>query len=152
MDLKIDFMKEKNLSPIMKIEEESFPCPWSRHSFLRDINDNPYSLYLIAKVEDKLVGYIGGWIIIDELHITTLAVESNYRHQGIATKLIKEILKIVRGKEVISVTLEVRKSNQAAFSLYKKLGFTKVGQRPNYYSNNREDALIMRKEINNGQE
>ena len=117
MDIKIEIMKEKDLSEVMAIECKSFSSPWSRYSFLRDINDNPYSLYLSAFYQDKLAGYIGGWLVVDELHITNLAVDPDYRKQGIGTKLIKAIIDLIKEKGFKSVTLEVRESNQAAINL-----------------------------------
>ena len=148
MDINIELMSDEDLSQVMKIEYKSFSSPWSRHSFIRDINENPYSLYLAAYNKDKLVGYIGGWMIIDELHITNLAVDPDYRKQGIATRLIKSTIEIVKRKDFKSVTLEVRESNQAAINLYHKIGFKQKGRRLQYYKDNNEDALIMRKELN----
>ncbi|MFW6007211.1 MAG: ribosomal protein S18-alanine N-acetyltransferase [Bacillota bacterium] len=149
MDIKIGLLSEEDLSQVMKIEYKSFNSPWSRHSFLKDINENPYSIYLAAYNGKKLVGYIGGWLVIDELHITNLAVDPEYRKQGIATRLLNTIIEIIKEKEMIAVTLEVRESNEPAINLYKNNGFIQTGKRINYYQDNGEDALIMRKELEN---
>jgi len=136
MEVKIKKMTEKDIDQVLKIEKESFNSPWSRHSFLRDINDNSYSIYLTAQTEDKVVGYIGSWLLIDELHITNLAVAPEYRQQGIATKLLKKVINMVENDssaQLSLITLEVRESNQAAIKLYQKLGFSRVKMRPNYY-------------------
>lgn len=147
MEYIIDIMTEDDLSQVMQIEEETFADPWSLNSFRRDIKENPYSLYLTAYQGNRLAGYIGGWLIIDELHITNLAVDSSVRKQGIATALIEELIRITKLKGISRVTLEVRVSNEPAINLYKKMGFESAGCRPRYYQNNNEDALIMWKEL-----
>ncbi len=152
MDIRIENMREEDLPEVMEIEKMSFSSPWSWHSFLRDINDNSYAMYLTAKYEDKVVGYVGSWLLVDEIHITNLAVAPNYRQQGIATKLITETIRKIKSsknRELVFISLEVRKSNKPAIKLYQKLGFDKVDIRPEYYRDNQEDALIMRKELDN---
>ncbi len=152
MEVKIEQMTAKDLEQILKIEKESFNSPWSRHSFLRDINDNSYAIYLTAKIKEKVVGYIGTWLLIDELHITNLAVDPEYRQQGIATRLLKKVIRIIKEDNSVAlslITLEVRESNRAAIKLYQKLGFSRIRVRPNYYRDNQENAIVMRKELNN---
>jgi len=152
MEVKIEQMTAKNLEQILKIEKESFNSPWSRHSFLRDINDNSYAIYLTAKIKEKVVGYIGTWLLIDELHITNLAVDPEYRQQGIATRLLKKVIRMIKEDNSVAlslITLEVRESNRAAIKLYQKLGFSRIRVRPNYYRDNQENAIVMRKELNN---
>lgn len=146
MDILIDVMTRDDLPMVMEIERASFADPWSEKSFLQDITDNPYSLYLTASLGRDLLGYIGGWIMKNRLHITNLAIDKKYRRKGVATSLIKELINISYLQGINKITLEVRVSNQAAIKLYKKLGFERVGYKNSYYKND-EDAMIMWKEF-----
>lgn len=139
-------MKEADLSQVMAIEQKSFADPWTLQSFYREIQENPYSRYLVAYRQERLVAYIGGWLITDQLHITNLAVEPQERGNGLAKKLLDELVRLSRKEGINKATLEVRVSNDAAINLYRKNGFAIVGRRPKYYINNQEDALIMWKE------
>lgn len=149
MDIIINPMGEDDLPQVIEIENNSFADPWSLKSFQKEISENPYAIYLSAFFKNKLVAYIGGWIIIDELHITNLAVSKAFRRKGVAVKLLKELIKKSRERGAVRATLEVRVSNNPAINLYRKLGFKRAGRRPKYYSNNDEDALIMWKEYDN---
>ncbi|MFW5985091.1 MAG: ribosomal protein S18-alanine N-acetyltransferase [Halanaerobiaceae bacterium] len=148
MTLKIRKMKKEDLSQVLEIEQECFTSPWSRNSFLRELRDGVYSEYLAVFCGESLVGYIGGWLILEELHITNLAVARKYRRRGIASRLLEELIRQAQKKGSEYALLEVRESNTAALKLYRSHGFEKVGFRKNYYQDNRENALIMRKELN----
>ncbi|MFW6034996.1 MAG: ribosomal protein S18-alanine N-acetyltransferase [Halothermotrichaceae bacterium] len=150
MDLIIKPMSVSQLHQILEIEKKSFPAPWSKRSFHRELEENPYAVYLQAEINDKIIAYVGGWIILDELHITNLAVIPEYRRHGIARKLINALIAKSKDKGAVRATLEVRVSNTPAINLYKKNGFISAGCRPNYYTDNNEDALIMWKEICDG--
>ena len=139
-------MKEADLTQVMAIEQKSFADPWTLQSFYREIQENPYSRYLVAYRQERLVAYIGGWLITDQLHITNLAVDPQDRGNGLAKKLLDELVRLSRKEGINKATLEVRVSNDAAINLYRKNGFAIVGRRPKYYINNQEDALIMWKE------
>lgn len=152
MYIEIVSMNEAHLDDVLRIEKDSFPDPWSLRSFRREIKENPYAHYLSALNNRKVIGYIGGWVIIDELHITNLAVDYLYRRNGIARKLLNRLAVRAKQEGSLKVTLEVRVSNSSAIALYKKYGFIPVGCRPKYYSNDHEDALIMWKEIVDGGE
>jgi ribosomal-protein-alanine N-acetyltransferase len=149
-EISIVKMEFSHLPQIMEIEKKSFSDPWSRKSFIREITQNHYAHYFVACQEDQVIGYIGGWNVVDELHITNLAVDPAYRRVGVARKLIDKIINEVKEEGVVKATLEVRVSNKPAISLYEKCGFIAVGKRPRYYINNGEDALIMWKEIADG--
>lgn len=149
MNIVINRMLESDLPRVMKIERKSFADPWSLNSFRRELNDNPYALYLSAYLDEKLIAYIGGWLVTDELHITNLAVDPAYRRQGVAGKLLAELIDLAKKQGIVRATLEVRASNTSAIKLYEKNGFSSVGCRPRYYRNNNEDALIMWKELSN---
>lgn len=136
-------MEMTHLERVMEIEETSFSDPWSKGSFVNEITENPYAVYFVALEGKLVIAYIGGWLITDELHITNLAVDKDYRQRGIAENLIETILIYSYNFGIKSATLEVRVSNNSAINLYKKKGFIPVGSRPGYYSDNNEDALIM---------
>jgi len=142
----IDKMAESDLNGVLKVEEESFSIPWSKKSFIDELK-NDKALYLVAKINDKVVGYIGTWIILDEAHITNIAVSSEFRNQKIGDKLVSKLIEMCREKNIVSMTLEVRNSNLVAQKLYKNHGFKLAGIRKEYYSDNKEDALIMWKEV-----
>jgi len=135
-----------DIQQVLVIEEESFGSPWSKNAFISELK-NQYAYYLVASIGDKVVGYIGAWLIFDEAHITTLAVAKEYRRQGIATLILEELFKDVRENQINKATLEVRVSNQRARKLYLQEGFVEVGVRKNYYSDNKEDAVIMWKQL-----
>lgn len=97
----------------------------------------------MAKIDDKVVGYVGIWFIVDEGHITNVAVHSDYRGQKIGDKLVEGLVKMSKENKIVSMTLEVRTSNIVAQNLYKKYGFKIGGIRKEYYSDNKEDAIIM---------
>ncbi len=145
MCIEIKKMEEKDLPVVMQIEKESFANPWSKTLFLNEIKDDFYGVYFIAIKKGKICGYIGGWFILDELHITNLAVAKKYRKQGVATVLIKYLIKKARKGKISYALLEVRESNRAALKLYKKHGFVNIARRKNYYQKSKEDALIMKK-------
>ncbi len=146
MEVQIKKMVESDLPRVLEIEKGSFTDPWSLSSFQREVKENPYAVYLTGFIGDVLAAYIGGWIVIDELHITNLAVSEKFRHRGIAKKLIEKLTGLSKKRGVRRATLEVRVSNDPAVNLYKGIGFSSVGKRPHYYSDG-EDALIMWKEL-----
>jgi ribosomal-protein-alanine N-acetyltransferase len=139
-------MLPKDLDQIVNIEIICFSLPWSKASFENELK-NEYAYYQCAEESGKIAGYMGMWRIIDECHITNVAVLPEYRNRGIAGKLIQKMVEICKCSEISSMTLEVRVSNIPAINLYKKFGFFSVGKRPNYYTKPAEDALIMWKEI-----
>lgn len=145
-NLEIRPMVTADIQDILVIEEESFSSPWSKNAFMSELK-NQYAYYLVASIGDKLVAYIGAWLIFEEAHITTLAVAKEYRRQGIATLILEELFKDVRENQINKATLEVRVSNHKAKKLYLQEGFVEVGVRKNYYSDNKEDAVIMWKQL-----
>ena len=138
----IERMNFADIENVVEVERNSFTIPWSKESFENELKNN-LALYLVAKVEEKAVGYVGVWKILDEGHIKNVAVHPDYRGQSIGEALISELLSLCRKDGVLSFTLEVRKSNIIAQGLYKKFGFTEQGVRKKYYSDNNEDAIIM---------
>lgn len=140
-------MTEEDIEQVMEIERKTFSTPWSKESFKMEITKNILAKYIVAEIDKKIVGYGGIWIIIDEGHITNIAVDKNYRGKGIGKLLIEGLIDVCREKNAKAITLEVRQSNEIAKSLYKQYGFKEAGVRPGYYSDNHEDAIIMWKQI-----
>lgn len=147
MDIIIRPMELKDLDGVMKIEEEAFSTPWSREAFLTEIEKNDLAKYILAEIKGEIVGYGGIWLILDEGHITNIAVGSKYRGFGIGNKLVEGLILLCKIKGIKNMTLEVRASNTVAQNLYKKYGFVDCGIRPGYYCDDNEDAVIMWKTI-----
>lgn len=144
-------MTVDQLEAVVRIEAESFPQPWSLQSFRSELDNNRLAAYLAARMDGRLVGYGGVWVILDDAHITTLAVDSRYRRLGIATGLLKALIRRAVEMGAKRMSLEVRPSNTAARRLYEKFGFTVKGVRKHYYFN--EDGLVMFKEcLDSGRE
>ncbi len=135
-------MNSEDVSTVCEIENMIFSKPWSMKSFLDSIHDNK-NLYLVAKDGDEIVAYCGLWGIMDEGHITNVAVKENYRGKGIGKKMLNKLLELGKEKGLVAFTLEVRIGNVAAINLYKNLGFIDAGVRKNFYEDPVEDGLIM---------
>jgi ribosomal-protein-alanine N-acetyltransferase len=142
--IEIKKMLPKHLKEVLKIESLSFPLPWSEQSFYYEIVNNPYGYYVVATDQDKVVGYGGMWILIDECHITTIAVDPKRRGEGIGRKILEHLIEKAKENDLDWISLEVRITNTVAQKLYKSLGFEVVGIRKGYYLPNNEDAIIMR--------
>lgn len=136
-------MRKEDLDAVTAIEEATFAIPWSRESFRQELERNVAARYLVAEVEGKVIGYAGAWIILDESHITNIAVEEAYRGQGIGRQLTQALIQYLSNLGACYATLEVRVSNIRAQNLYKSLGFVSVGKRKRYYEDNQEDAFLM---------
>ena len=143
VDFEINLMRQSDLDSVMEIEAASFPTPWSRNAFLSEIYENSRACYLVARQNGTVIGYVGIWIILDEGHITNLAVHTDHRRRGVGERLMKAIMDYAKAKGARRTTLEVRVSNLGAQRLYERLGFVSVGIRPGYYHDNGEDAMIM---------
>ncbi|MGI6606852.1 MAG: ribosomal protein S18-alanine N-acetyltransferase [Peptococcia bacterium] len=143
-------MKKEDVPQVVEIEKKSFPTPWSSYAFSCELADNEFAYYLIVTTEEnpaEVLGYGGMWIILDEVHITNIAITPAYRGKRLGEFLMKGMFALALRKGASRMTLEVRVSNQRAQRLYTKLGFTVAGIRPGYYSDTNEDALIMWKEL-----
>lgn len=138
-------MTPEHVAQVARLEKECFADPWSENSIGGELT-NPLSLWLVALDGQQVVGYVGSQSVMGEADMMNIAVSSGYRRKGIAQELVQRLAAALLEKEVYSLTLEVRASNEPAKALYSKLGFQQVGCRPNYYRNPKEDALILRKE------
>lgn len=138
-------LRPQDVPDVMEIESVSFGRHhWSEDSFYNEINNHVGRYYaLINTASDKLIGYCGFWLIVDECHITTIAVKPEYRGNALGELMLVQCIERCMGQTIRWVTLEVRVSNYNAQNLYYKYGFASVGIRPKYYQDNQEDALIM---------
>lgn len=143
--IELIIMREEHVAQVAALEKECFSTPWSENSVRSELN-NPLSLWLVAVDGEKVVGYVGSQSVMNESDMMNIAVTSDYRRKGIACKLVEALVTALQERDVDSLTLEVRASNEPAKALYAQLGFAQVGRRPNYYRNPKEDALILRKE------
>ena len=164
-------MAEADIHQVVEVERESFPSSWPRTAYRRELA-NRLARYIVvfdrsheppaatpsrrrrllglfrrndepAPTTDYIVGYVGVWLLVDEAHIVAIAVREAYRRQGLGELLLAEALELALANRQEAVTLEVRRSNVGAQTLYEKYGFLKVGVRRRYYSDNHEDAVIM---------
>jgi ribosomal-protein-alanine N-acetyltransferase len=139
-------MTERDIPQVAEIERQSFTLPWAESAFQNELQYKERSVYLVAVDEaerDLVLGYGGYWKIVDEAHITNVAVRKDYRGRRLGRKLMEEIIRSAISNGMLHITLEVRTSNSVALALYESLGFACVGARKGYYSDTGEDALIM---------
>lgn len=131
-----------DLPDVVRIENLSFPSPWSEVSLRDELSGRLNSLFLIAEVDGRLAGYVGAWVFAGEAHICTLAVDPPYRRCGLGEIMLLTLLQLVRAQDVRYAILEYRASNVAAAGLYRKLGFDFVHRRRGYYQDTNEDAIV----------
>lgn len=136
-------MKEGDLKEVMEIEKVSFSSPWSRNVFAQEVKENRYAHYFVLEDGNKVVGYAGMWIVIDDAQVTNIAIHPNYRGKKLGEKLFGYLLQYALHQRVVRLSLEVRVSNLVAQRMYRKFGLVPAGIRKNYYTDNQEDALIM---------
>jgi ribosomal-protein-alanine N-acetyltransferase len=144
-------MEERDLDQVLVIDNECFPAERNMPPYKNDLMYNEIAHYLVACVGNQtnspIVGMIGFWMMVGEAHIITIAVGRTHRRRGIANLLLKSALELAISLEAFAMTLEVRRSNVEAQSLYAKYGFTERGVRKNYYEEVKEDAVIMTREL-----
>jgi len=136
-------MKVEDIPSIMVIEREAFTMPWTEEAFRNELTHNHFAKYMVMELQGQIIGYAGLWAIVDEAHVTNIALLEAYRGRKWGERLLGELMKTASYLGMKSITLEVRVSNQIAQNLYRKKGFRSAGTRKGYYSDNREDALIM---------
>lgn len=143
-------LEEKDIDDLVEIEELCFKSPWTKNSLQKELK-NKLARYKVIQKNSRIVAYAGIWLIVDEGHITNVAVHPDHRGLGYGNKIVEALIHECRENNVVSMTLEVRKSNDTAIGLYKKYGFKLSGIRPGYYTDTQEDALIMWKDIEKGE-
>lgn len=139
-------MLPEHIENVVHIEEASFPTPWPMVSFANELR-NEFAFYIVALCKGQVIGYAGMWLILDEAHVTNVAVHPDYRRHGVGRLLMQELIlrSVLLG--AVSMTLEVRAFNKVARQLYSTLGFRQEGRRKGYYTDNGEDALILWKRL-----
>ena len=144
--MKFDIVKMDigHIDSVMKVEFSSFALPWSEAMFVSELR-SPLTYYIVALGDGELLGYGGMYKVLDEGHITNIAVHPYYRRNGVASGILSHIIDSAMKSELYFLTLEVRQSNLLAINLYEKYGFKSVGIRKGYYHDNNEDAILMTK-------
>lgn len=140
--LQIDDMRKEDLEQVSTMEAACFSMPWSKKSFEENLNRSD-AVYVVARDGDKVLGYCGAYVILNEADINQVAVEPLHRKKGVGGKMLAALLEKLGKAGADAVTLEVRKSNEAAIALYESMGFVTEGIRKNFYEKPVEDALIM---------
>lgn len=136
-------MKEEDINQVLEIENLSFLDPWTRRMYLAEVRERNNSYFIVAKCGEKIIGYGGFWLVVDEAHLVNLAIHPDFRRQSIGTQIMHYLLTLAKQLEAKRATLEVRESNIVAQNFYAKFGFIPVAYRKKYYSDTKEDAVIM---------
>lgn len=142
-ELVFRLMRLEDIPEILVIEREAFTMPWTEEAFRNELTHNHFAKYMVMELAGHIIGYAGMWAIVDEAHVTNIALLEAYRGRKWGERLLDELMKTAAYLGMQSITLEVRVSNEVAQNLYRKKGFRPAGTRKGYYSDNREDALIM---------
>jgi [ribosomal protein S18]-alanine N-acetyltransferase len=148
--LVIEAMRLADLPAVHEIERRSFSTPWPSHAYRTELETNRLAHYRVIRVDGRVVAYAGIWLMVDEAHVTTFAVDPAWRRRHLGEALLLAMMDLAIERGAREATLEVRLSNVAARRLYEKYGFRPVGIRPHYYSDNNEDALVMTTEALTG--
>jgi ribosomal-protein-alanine N-acetyltransferase len=139
----VDAMRREDLAAVDEIERLSFRTPWPSYAFEQELKGNRMARYIVARAGDRVTGFAGVWLMVDEAHVTTFSVHPDWRRQGIGRQLLLNLAELSIAIGARRMTLEVRVSNAAAQGLYRSFGFDIAGRRPHYYTDDGEDALIM---------
>ncbi|MBS1721464.1 MAG: ribosomal protein S18-alanine N-acetyltransferase [Armatimonadetes bacterium] len=131
-----------HIAQILEIEKVSHGSPWHERSFQNELS-HAHSVFVVALKGTDVVGYAGVWILADEAHVTTIAVQPELRGQGLGRELMDEVLARSAERGAVCSTLEVRAGNEAAIHLYESMGYVRAGLRKGYYPDNKEDAVVM---------
>lgn len=143
-DFRLRRMEADDLHAILEIEGYSFSDPWSGESFMGEIENRSGASYaFVCELDGMIAGYLCLWKIVDEVHITNIAIDADFRKTGLGSALIGFVKDFCVAADCGYITLEVRMSNIAARKLYERAGFFYAGVRKNYYRNCSEDGLIM---------
>ncbi|HTQ09229.1 MAG TPA: ribosomal protein S18-alanine N-acetyltransferase [Fimbriimonadaceae bacterium] len=139
---RFEALRVEHIPKILEIENRTNGAPWSERAFQNELTHRD-RIFLVAIAGGEIVGYGGVWLVIDEAHVTTLAVDEPFRRQGIGEKLMIELLEKSKEAGMTCSTLEVRAGNEPAIRLYEKLGYSRAALRKGYYPDNKEDACVM---------
>lgn len=139
----VEPMTLDDVAAVHEIERLSFATPWPAHAFEQELKGNRLARYVVARAGERVVGFAGLWLMVDEAHVTTFGVHPDWRRQGIGRQLLLNVAELSIAIGARRMTLEVRVSNEAAQGLYRALGFDVAGRRTRYYTDDGEDALVM---------
>ena len=139
----VEPMRAEDVSAVHEIERLSFSTPWPAYAFEQELKGNRLARYLVARAGERLVGFAGMWLMVDEAHVTTFGVHPEWRRQGIGRQLLLNLIELSVAIGARRMTLEVRASNGSAQALYQAFGFEVAGRRTHYYTDDGEDALVM---------
>jgi ribosomal-protein-alanine N-acetyltransferase len=141
--LVVEPMRLGDVSAVLEIERLSFSSPWPAFAFEQELTANRLAHYLVARMDGRVVGFGGIWLMVDEAHITTFGVHPDHRRRGVGRRLLLRLAELAIELGSARLTLEVRVSNEPAQALYRAFGFRVAGRRIAYYSDDGEDALVM---------
>ena len=143
MNLLIRRMTLDDLPTVVELDKISFSLPWPEKSFRFEITDNLASRCWVAEIDGRVVAMLVGWLLVDDIHIATIATHPDFRRQGIGRQLLSHALSRALDEGARSSFLEVRESNLAAQEMYRQFGYEPTGRRKRYYKDNDEDAILM---------
>jgi [ribosomal protein S18]-alanine N-acetyltransferase len=141
--LEISRMVPDDIPAVLAIEALSFQSAWPPNAFMNELRDNKLAYYFVGRLDGRIVAYGGIWVILEDSHVTTIAVHPDVRGQRLGEEILVHLLDEAIEREASWITLEVRETNDVAQKLYRKYGFTVVSTRRGYYSDNNESALVM---------
>jgi ribosomal-protein-alanine N-acetyltransferase len=136
-------MTSSDISAVIRIEKASFSTVWPSDAFFNELSTNKLAHYFVGRIGDRIVAYGGIWVILEDSHITTLAVDPAHRGKRFGEVMLLRLIDEAVERGAAWMTLEVRESNVVAQQLYRKYGFTTVTMRRGYYSDDNESALVM---------
>jgi ribosomal-protein-alanine N-acetyltransferase len=147
LPITLDAMRIADIEQVHEIERLSFSTPWPAYAFEQELTANRLARYIVARAlgpeGERIVGFAGIWLMVDEAHITTFGVHPDWRRRGVGRRLLLRLADLALELEAARMTLEVRVGNEAAQALYRSFGFRVTGRRPRYYSDDGEDAYVM---------
>jgi len=141
--LEIEPMRKDDVPVVIDIESVSFRTSWPANAFVNEISENKLAHYFVGRIDGKIVAYGGIWVILEDSHITTIAVHPEYRRRGLGEQMLIHLIDEAMARGASWITLEVRESDDVPQRLYRKYGFTNVSVRRAYYSDNNENAIVM---------
>lgn len=142
-ELVIRQMEEADIDQVIEVEQKSFATPWSRDIFQQEVGRNQFAHYFVVLIDERIVGYVGIWVVLEDVQITNIAILPAYRGNKLGEKLFHYVMVQAVRLGGRHLSLEVRSSNIVAQRLYRKFGLVPGGIRKNYYTDNQEDAIVM---------
>lgn len=140
-------MEIDDLKKVLEIEKQSFPVPWTQDQFFSELTRNRYARYFVLEKDKRIIGYLGFWLMRDNIHINNIAIAEKFQRRGYGGKLLKFVEEEAIVHKIKKISLEVRKSNYIAQNMYRKFGYEVIKMWRNYYREEKEDALVMEKKL-----